>query len=115
MNLKKTLIATAALMCMAGAAPVALAASEGQVDVYSRVVEFDPATIQTSEGARALYRRIRTAAFEVCGDTFSPLVSDDIWIRHRCAVRAVDAAIKDLNAPELNQLHGRKPTHVARN
>jgi UrcA family protein len=115
MTLKKILIPAAVLTLVAGTAPAALAAGESQVQVQSRVVEFDPSTIQTVDGARALYRRIRSAAFDVCGDEYAPLIGHDMWIRVRCAKQATDVAIKDLNAPELNQLHGRAPVRVARN
>ena len=69
----------------------------------SKTVRFSDLDITKSEGAKVLYSRIRAAARDVCemstaGDPILRLAVKG------CIEKAVDKAVKDVNAPMLTYL-----------
>jgi UrcA family protein len=77
-------------------------------------VRYSPADVHTAKGAQSLALRIRVAAAKACGsetDFFYP--NSDGFIR--CRERAIDKAIRSLDAPMVAQALGRGETTLARN
>ena len=72
-------------------------------DPPSKRVKFADLNIQSPEGAKTLYDRIRAAAREVCQVSAG---SDPILHRstHACIDKAIDNAVKKVNAPYLTAL-----------
>jgi UrcA family protein len=68
----------------------------------SKTVKFADLDIQTVEGAKVLYHRIRVAAAEVC----EPIGRDAILreAAPQCVATAIDNAVKKVNAPYLTAL-----------
>lgn len=78
----------------------------------SMKVSFGDLDLSKSAGAEALYKRIRKAAFTVCGGHESPIAS--IYTTGTLCFRtAVNEAVAKVNAPLLTALHTNKTTRVA--
>lgn len=69
----------------------------------TKTVRFADLNIQTADGAKALYGRIRAAARDVCDRSVGgdPILSQ---ARQSCVNKAIDDAVKKINAPQLNAL-----------
>ena len=84
--------------------PLAAAFSADQ-DPPNRTINYSDLNINSTAGARVLYRRIRTAAIQVC-------IFRDSWdlsikhLREDCIKRAVDEAVRAVPSAELATLHG---------
>ena len=84
--------------------PLAAALSADQ-DPPTRTINYSDLNIHGTPGARVLYRRIRTAAVQVC-------IFRDSWdlsikhLREECVKRAVDEAVRAVPSAELAALHG---------
>jgi UrcA family protein len=83
-------------------ASATLAQAEDQTPP-SKTVKFADLDIQTLEGAKVLYHRIRIAARQVCDVSVG---SDPILTgaEHTCVDKAIDTAVKKVNAPYLTAL-----------
>jgi UrcA family protein len=105
----------AAISCIMSTAAlcVALSTSVEAEDAPSKTVRFNDLDISKSDGAKVLYNRIRAAAQDVCGLS----TGTDPILRMAlkgCIEKAVDKAVKDVNAPMLTQLRfGRTDVHLA--
>jgi len=99
-----------AMACALGAAllctlPAAAAFSADEDPPPTRKINYADLNIQSPAGARVLYRRIRTAAIELCHFRDSW----DLSIKHRreeCIQRAVDEAVRSVPSAQLAALHG---------
>ena len=107
----------AAIYCALGTAALgALSTSAQAWDEVppSKTVRFADLDIQTPEGAKVLYHRIRVAAQEVCGTSISgdPILNQAM---HGCVEKAIDNAVKKVNAPYLTALRfgGGVPARLA--
>ena len=94
-----------AISCVMGTAALcsALSTSVEAEDVPSKTVRFSDLDITKLDGAKVLYSRIRAAAQDVCGlsTNTDPILRMGI---KGCIEKAVDKAVKDVNAPLLTQL-----------
>jgi UrcA family protein len=81
----------------------ALSTTAEAQDVPSKVVKFNDLDITTPDGAKVLYRRIRAAARDVCDASTGsdPVLRGAVKV---CIDKAVDKAVKDVNAPMLSSL-----------
>jgi UrcA family protein len=81
----------------------ALSTSAAAEDVPTKTVRFHDLDITTLDGAKALYSRIRAAARDVCelSTGSDPILRVAI---KGCIDKAVDKAVKDVNAPMLTNL-----------
>jgi UrcA family protein len=95
---------------MLAAAPLAMVANGAQAGesagtVRQKTVSFRDLNVSNPEGAAVLYKRIKSAASEVCGtwDSFSqrPAVM-------ACIDEAVSRAVAQVNRPMLTSLHQAK-------
>jgi UrcA family protein len=81
----------------------ALSTTAAAEDVPSKVVKFNDLDINTADGAKVLYKRIRAAAREVCELS----TSGDPILRTAtkgCIEKSIDRAVKGVNAPMLTSL-----------
>src|SRR5258708_7882186 len=94
-----------AISCVMGAAALspALSTSVKAEDAPSKTVRFHDLDITKSDGAKVLYSRIRAAARDVCELSTG---TDAIMrgVIKVCIEKAVDKAVKDVNAPMLTYL-----------
>lgn len=81
----------------------ALSTSVEAQDVPSKTVRFSDLDITKSDGAKVLYSRIRAAARDVCevSTGTDPILRLAV---KACIDKAVDKAVKDVNAPMLTYL-----------
>jgi UrcA family protein len=94
-----------AISCVMGATALctALSTSVKAQDVPSKTVRFSDLDLTKSDGAKALYSRILAAARDVCALS----TGTDPILRvaaKACIDKAVDKAVKDVNAPMLTYL-----------
>lgn len=89
--------------------PITWAAKAAQADepIPHKVVQFKDLNLSSTEGAAALYGRIKSAASEVCGkqDRFNLSESHAINI---CINDAVSRAVAEINSPVLTSLYQAK-------
>jgi UrcA family protein len=78
----------------------------------SKTVKFDDLNIATPAGAKALYRRIQSAAVEVCPTQMSYTLRME-QARHACVDHAIDNAVKSVNSPALTELRFGSPVRLA--
>lgn len=77
-------------------------ADTGTDDVRMKSIRYDDLDLNKPAGARALYRRIQAAAGTVCDLSTSNLrlLSE----QQACIERAIDEAVRNVNAPALTRL-----------
>jgi UrcA family protein len=96
----------AAIYCLVGTAALSglsISADATEQNPPTRTVKFADLNIQSVEGAKVLYHRIRVAAREVC----EPVGRGDPILREAvpgCIDTAIDNAVKKVNAPLLTAL-----------
>jgi UrcA family protein len=94
-----------AISCVMGTAALctALSTSVEAEDAPSKTVRFSDLDITKSDGAKVLYSRIRAAARDVCelSTSTDPILR---MATKGCIDKAVDKAVKDVNAPMLTYL-----------
>jgi len=92
---KFALAASAVIVCAVGQA----------ADVPSRTVNFADLDLSTSSGAKVLYTRIQNAASSVCHELVPPQNGPSAIENGKCRATLIDAAVRDVNRPELTALH----------
>jgi UrcA family protein len=96
----------AAICCAFGAAALGALCTTAQAtepELASKTVRFADLNLETPDGAKVLYHRIRAAAREVCEQSVSrdPIMTEAV---HGCIDKAIDNAVKKVNAPYLTAL-----------
>lgn len=79
-----------------GLATAAMAAHAGEVNPPARTVRYADLNLNTPAGAAVLYKRIRNAAEQVCGDANARQLTE-IMAAKACVARAVDAGVHAVN------------------
>jgi UrcA family protein len=97
------IVASAAIAWGGG---TAAQAAEPENTVAHKVVSFRDLNLNTPEGAAVLYRRINSAANEVCADPYRYDLST--LKLHICVKDAVSRAIAQVNNPMLTSLYEAK-------
>jgi UrcA family protein len=81
-------------------------ANADSAQVLTKTVTYDARTLNSEQGARTLYSRLRFAAQEVC----SPLEARELS-RHRvwqsCVDNSVESAVLKVNSPMVSAVHNR--------
>ena len=72
--------------------------------VPSRVVRFADLNLDSREGVRRLYSRIKSAAEEVCVPVYFRATASNVSQR-QCQQRAVEAAVAAVRSDSLTALH----------
>jgi UrcA family protein len=104
-----------AIFCIIGTAAVTTLTTPAGADGLnppSKTVKFDDLNIATAAGAKALYRRIQTAAVEVCPTQMSYTLRME-QARRACVDHAIDNAVKSVNSPALTELRFGNPVRLA--
>jgi UrcA family protein len=93
----------AAIYCVLGAAALGALSTSAHAEDQppSKTVKFADLDIQTPEGAKVLYHRIRAAARSVCDYGHANLRNAEL----QCAEKAIDDAVRKVNAPYPTVLH----------
>jgi UrcA family protein len=87
-------------------------ANADSTQVLTKTVSYDARTLNSEQGARTLYARIRTAAGEVCSQYESPELSRKaVW--QSCLHNAVDSAVLKVNSPMVSAVHNKTTLRAA--
>jgi len=78
--------------------------SPGSDAVPSRIVHFADLKLESREGVRRLYSRIKSAAQEVCVPVYFRITESSLSQRH-CEEHAIDAAVAAVRSQSLTALH----------
>jgi UrcA family protein len=78
----------------------------------TKTVKFDDLNITTAAGAKVLYRRIQTAAVEVCPAQMSYSLRME-QAQRACVDHAIDNAVRKVNSPALTELRFGSPVRLA--
>jgi UrcA family protein len=103
---KETIIKTTKHIAMATVAALCVAcatgayAGEAVVSAPTRTVHYADLNLNTQAGAAVLYKRIRVAAEEVCGDVNSRRL-DEAAVAKACVDRAVYGSVQTVNNVKL--------------
>src|SRR5579863_7544852 len=98
-----TKIIVASLVSFAGITSSAQAHA-ASAQVLSKTVTYDARMLNSEQGARTLYARLRSAAGEVC----SPYESRELSRRavwQSCVHNAVESAVLKVNSPLVSAVH----------
>jgi UrcA family protein len=107
----------AVIYCAFGAAALCTLTSPAgaaENDPPSKIVRFDDLNIANPAGAKVLYHRIQAAAQQVCG----PPVTRDLQrvaLERACIEKAIDDAVRGVNAIALTELRFGKVRRLASN
>ncbi len=105
-NLVTTAFAVVLAVGALALAPAAMAEPD-TVRPVSATVSYADLDLSTEDGARAMLKRIRITARDVCGaePVHSPLTPRAPTQFRNCVIDAVDSAVTGLGAPLLASLH----------
>jgi UrcA family protein len=79
-------------------------AEADSVQFLSKTVSYDARALNSEQGARSLYARLRTAAREVCSPYESPELSRRrIW--QSCVDTSMESAVLKVNSPLVSAVH----------
>jgi len=104
--------ATRIAWVMLASVPIAMVVNAAQAGEPAdarphKVVSFRDLNLSTAEGAAALYKRIKSAAIEVCGQPDSFDLSRTYYPQI-CINEAMSRAVADVNRPMLTSLYQAK-------
>jgi len=91
--------------CAAGVSVPAGAAQPTLSDLPSVTVHFAELNLLSPDGVKVLYGRIKSAARDVCGTSFSLWDGRRPFTMQACYRETVDHAVRDVNSPKLTALH----------
>jgi UrcA family protein len=94
----KIAMATVAALCLASA--TGAYADDAMANVPTRTVHYADLNLNTQAGAAVLYKRIRVAAAQVCGDVNSRRL-DEAAAAQACVDHAVNASVQSVNNAKL--------------
>ena len=97
---KKVALFAVALL---GATSFASGAQAGDIGPDGRTVQYADLNLNTSAGAKVLYRRIRNAAKQVCGDEDSRQ-ADVAAAAKACVDQAIVASVRAVNQQQLTRI-----------
>jgi UrcA family protein len=103
------LSATLAIVASANAEGLAV---QGQNQGAAIKLQYAQADLHSTQGAKALARRIREAAVQSCSAE-APF-ADALVVESQCREATINRAIRDLNAPLVADALGRSPTVLAK-
>jgi UrcA family protein len=89
--------------CLLGALSVGTASAATADDVPSIVVKYDPSTLASEAGARALYQRLERVARHVCPEA-SGRDLKTFEAARSCERQAVARAVRDINSQRLAEV-----------
>ena len=105
----KSRIAVLAACVLAGSLGVAQAAAPPD-DVPTVVVRYGDLDLSTQEGVQTLYKRISSAARQVCPSA-DPRMLASLDYSHACRAAAVARAVSQVHSSQLAALHAERVKH----
>jgi UrcA family protein len=87
-------------------------ANADSAQVLTKTVTYDARTLNSEQGARTLYARLRSAAHEVC----SPLEARELNRRRvwrSCVDNSVESAVLKVNSPLVRAVHNKTTLRAA--
>jgi UrcA family protein len=96
----RTLIATATFSALASGFGAVVAAAEG-APAPTVIVKYGDLNASTAKGATELYRRIRSAATQVCSSFDRPLDLNSQAFKADCVRQAITNGVAAVNEPSL--------------
>ena len=117
-TLVKTRVKSTAYILAAGFLAIAYAAASGNAYAaepqqrLTKAVAYSDLNIDSDQGAKVLYARLRGAAKDVCFPLESRNLLGNLW--QRCFDHAVDSAVAQVNTARVTALHNRAVSHVAK-
>jgi UrcA family protein len=95
-----------ATITVLGVASVAITAhaDESVVQMPARTVHYSDLNLNTQSGAEVLYKRIRHAAEQVCGDVGSRQLAEAAAAK-TCVNQAVGGSVRAVNNPRLTSIY----------
>jgi UrcA family protein len=100
-SMTSVIIATLVTLTWAASSGRAVAQSE---EVLTKVVAYGDLNLESDQGAKALYARLRYAAHHVC----SPLEGRELSLKpawQACVNNAIASAVRQVNKPRLTAFH----------
>jgi UrcA family protein len=85
-------------------------AAAPSVDVRTVSVRYDDLNLSSSAGVDALYRRISSAARQVCPEIYARNLNVVI-AGQRCQADAIAKAVGEINNPHLAMVHAARTSH----
>jgi UrcA family protein len=89
--------------CLLGALGVGTASAATPAELPSIVIKYDPQSLASDEGARALYQRLVKASEQVCPATGEDLLS--LNAARRCSRQVLEHAVREINDSRLAALY----------
>lgn len=77
-------------------------AGEVALDGNRRAVHYQDLNLNTEAGAQVLYRRIRAAAAQVCGDTYSKQL-DQAAAARTCMTQAIESSVRAVGNAQVTR------------
>jgi UrcA family protein len=108
-TIKNTVLASFVAVAALGAA---VAGAGEQLVTQSVAVKYGDLDLATSQGNAALYRRLRTAAVAVCGETDARDLRASADAR-ACYAKAMEDAVRQIDRAPLTALHARRAARSA--
>ena len=96
---KQVAMAGIAALCLATAA---MGAHAGELNPPARTVRYADLNLNTPAGAAVLYKRIKYAAEQVCGDVNARQLKEAMAAK-ACVAQAVDAGVHAVNNVQLTR------------
>jgi UrcA family protein len=89
--------------CLLGALSVGTASAGTADDAPSIVVKYDPASLASEAGARALYQRLERVAQHVCPEASGRSLAT-LEAARSCEKQAIARAVREINSPRLAEI-----------
>jgi UrcA family protein len=89
--------------CLLGALGVGTANAATPAELPTLVIKYDPQSLATEEGARALYQRLVKASQQVCPATGEDLLT--LNAARRCSQQVLEHAVREINNSRLAALY----------
>jgi UrcA family protein len=90
--------------CLLGSLSAGMASAAGTDDVPSVVVKYDPQSLASEAGARALYQRLERVAQHVCPEA-SGRNLQTLDAARLCEKQALARAVHQINSPRLAEVY----------
>lgn len=106
-------ILTAGFMALSGAATVVPAQAAEPAQSHSQTVRYGELNLDSEQGAKVLYTRIRGAAGNVCSSLDGRnLIEKKLW--QGCLDKAVANAVAEVNKARVTALHNQIVNHITK-
>lgn len=111
-----SILTTAIAAVLATSAGSAFASNAADSKTVNTIVRYSDLNLTNPEGAKAMLKRIKHAARQVCEPAPEDALEYPDW--RNCVAKATDGAVSRLNAPMVTAAYTRKPAnpvHLAEN